>query len=358
MSKGLNFALPPKKLRYEDYLINFELLFKNSKDAIKDGDVDEFKSKLRTVAYTSLRFYNRKKKKLENISQDEHVALKELAALENVVIQKADKGNFVLVDKADYVSKMEGLLSDTSKFQPIGFERHNGDLRHILDKEEEIKAFLSNLKDKGVISDQDFAKMVPVGCSPGILYGLCKVHKEVPDGDTCPPFRPILSAIGTASYNLAKFLVPILEPLTTNQYVCKDSFSFATEVRNQNPDLYMASFDVDSLFTNIPLDETIEICVKKLFGRKHKFKGFSRSEFRSLLEFAVKDNLILFNGKYYIQVDGVAMGSPLGPTLANIFLCHWEEIWLEKCPLQFRPLFYRRYVDDTFLLFRSESHVK
>ena len=72
----------------------------------------------------------------------------------------------------------------------------------------------------------------------------------------------------------------------------------------------------------------------------------------------MKDNLILFNGKYYIQVDGVAMGSPLGPTLANIFLCHWEEIWLEKCPLQFRPLFYRRYVDDTFLLFSSQSHVK
>ena len=94
------------------------------------------------------------------------------------------------------------------------------------------------------------------------------------------------------SYNLAKFLVPILEPLTTNQYVCKDSFSFAADVRQQNPDLYMASFDVDSLFTNIPLDETIDICVKKLFGRKHKFKGFNKSEFRSLLQFTVKDNLI------------------------------------------------------------------
>ena len=208
MSKGLNFALPPKKLRYEDYLINFELLFKNSKDAIKDGDVDEFKSKLRTVAYTSLRFYNRKKKKLENISQDEHVALKELAALENVVIQKADKGNFVLVDKADYVSKMEGLLSDTSKFQPIGFERHNGDLRHILDKEEEIKAFLSNLKDKGVISNQDFAKMVPVGCSPGILYGLCKVHKEVPSGDRCPLFVLFCQLLALRHINWPNFSFP------------------------------------------------------------------------------------------------------------------------------------------------------
>ena len=226
------------------------------------------------------------------------------------------------------------------------------------DKEEEVRDFLKDLRDKKIISDQDFSKLVPIGSTPGVLYGLCKVHKSIPNGSSCPPFRPILSAIGTVSYNLAKFLVPILEPLTKNQYVCKDSFSFAADVREQNPDLYMASFDVDSLFTNIPLDETIEICVKKLFGRKHKFKGFNRSGFRSLLQFAVKDNLILFNGKFYIQVDGVAMGSPLGPTLANVFLCFWEEIWLEKCPKQFRPLYYRRYVDDTFLLFASESHVK
>ena len=72
----------------------------------------------------------------------------------------------------------------------------------------------------------------------------------------------------------------------------------------------------------------------------------------------MKDALILFNGKYYVQCDGVAMGSPLGPTLANIFLCHWEEIWLDKCPLQFKPLFYRRYIDDTFLLFSSNDKVK
>ena len=81
----------------------------------------------------------------------------------------------------------------------------------------------------------------------------------------------------------------------------------------------MALFDVDSLFTNIPLDETIDICAKKLFGRKHKFKGFDKSEFCSLLQYAVKNNLISFNRKYYIQIDGVAMGSPLGPTLAKVF---------------------------------------
>ena len=52
------------------------------------------------------------------------------------------------------------------------------------------------------------------------------------------------------------------------------------------------------------------------------------------------------------------MGCPLGPTLANIFLCHWEELWLNKCPKQFRPTYYRRYMDDTFVLFESEDQVK
>ena len=74
----------------------------------------------------------------------------------------------------------------------------------------------------------------------------------------------IISAIGTPTYNLAMFLVKILTPLTTNEFTVKDSFSFAEKIRNQDQTLFMASLDVDSLFTNIPLDETIDICVPAL----------------------------------------------------------------------------------------------
>ena len=49
------------------------------------------------------------------------------------------------------------------------------------------------------------------------------------------------------------------------------------------------------------------------------------------------------------------MGSPLGPTLANVFLCHWE---VEKCSEKFKPTYYKRYMDDTFLLFSSKDHIK
>ena len=88
----------------------------------------------------------------------------------------------------------------------------------------------------------------------------------------------------------------MLSELTKNKFVSKDSFDFAKNVREQNPDFFMASFDIDSLFTNVPLDETIDISVKKLFGWKKKYKGFSRDNFKKLLCFAVKDSFFLLNG--------------------------------------------------------------
>ena len=68
-------------------------------------------------------------------------------------------------------------------------------------------------------------------------------------------------------------------------------------------------------------------------------------------------SFFIFDGKFYEKCDGVAMGSPLGPTLANIFMCHFENIYLENCPYHFKPIVYRCFVDDTFLLFRSQDHV-
>ena len=88
------------------------------------------------------------------------------------------------------------------------------------------------------------------------------MHKPLKTG--LLPFRPILSAIGTPTYKLAKFLVPLLSDKTQNEFSVKDSFTFVDEILSQDSDLHMASLDVDGLFTNVPLDVTIDICVKKL----------------------------------------------------------------------------------------------
>ena len=119
----------------------------------------------------------------------------------------------------------------------------------------------------------------------------------------------------------------------------------------------MTSFDIESFFINIPLEETINICVDKLFENNTEVKNLTKESSRSLLELATLDSFLIFDGKYYRQKDGVAMGSPLGPTLANVFLCHFEEQWMSDCPIGYKPFSYRRCVDDTFLLFSSELHI-
>ena len=358
LMKGLNYGLPLKKLRYENYMINFELLFRDVEKLNISSEERVFaKNHLKNTALSSYRSYNQKNHKLVNLTQEEHDAFIQLLDIDNLVIQKTDKGNaIVIVDKNVYNDKIESILSDNTKFQKVNFSKINKELDYLMDEEAEIKVFLKDLHTKGVISDAEFERLTPHGSQPGILYGLCKVHKECVDKS--PPFRPILSAIRTPSYELAKFLVPMLSDLTKNEYVTKDSFSFAKEVKNQDASLFMTSFDIDSLFTNLPLDETIELCVKKLFKGKKKVKGFDRNQFKTLLQFATKKSFFLFNGKYYIQTDGVSMGSPLGPTLANVFLCHWELDWLKKCPKQFKPLYYKRFMDDTFLLFKCQNDVK
>ena len=120
----------------------------------------------------------------------------------------------------------------------------------------------------------------------------------------------------------------------------------------------MCSFDIVSLFTNISLDETLNICLDQLFPYENStYEGFKKSQFKPILELATKNTSFFFNGTLYEQVDGVAMGSPCGPTLANIFLCHYERKWLEDCPDEYKPIIYRRYVDDTFMLFKDTKHI-
>ena len=361
--RGLNFAVPPKKLKYQDYLLPFELLYR---DIMKEEEVKEsllhLKTRLKDVGLSSFRLYNKKDHRFENLDSNEYEAFLGLAGNENIIIQKADKGNtVVIVDKLSYVQKMEDLLSDTTKFVKVGFNpKHkvNKELRHILDMEEAIKSCMDDLLDNNYLSEEDYKLMKPTGSRPGIMYGLCKVHKDLTNGQVLPPFRPILSAIRTCTYSLAKFFVPILKEYTINEYTIKDSFTFAEEVTEQDAELFMVSFDVESLFTNIPLDETINICVNRLYNQKKKVRGLLKRHFKELLTLATKSSCFLFNGVYYSQIDGVAMGSPLGPTLANLFLSYHEEKWLSDCPVQFRPRYYRRYVDDVFLMFQNRSHVK
>ena len=120
----------------------------------------------------------------------------------------------------------------------------------------------------------------------------------------------------------------------------------------------MASLDVESLFTKIPLEEDIRVCCDSLFSNDAKVNNINGIDFKKILRAALQNNFFNFKGKTYKQIDGVAMRSPLGPTLANAFLCFHEQIWLNYCPDEFKPVYYRRYVDDIFVLFRSTDYLE
>ena len=86
----------------------------------------------------------------------------------------------------------------------------------------------------------------------------------------------------------------------------------------------MGSLDVDSLFTNMPLEETINICTNLLYNNEDVIEGINKFEFKNLLSLATQESYFIFNDVLYKQKDGVAMGSSLGSTMANVFLSFYE----------------------------------
>jgi len=92
---------------------------------------------------------------------------------------------------------------------------------------------------------------------------------------------------------------------------------------------FLVSYDVTALFTNVPLDVTIHLLVDKAFddnwfNNTHNL-DIIKDDLIKLLSVAAKNQLFQFNGKLYEQINGVAMGSPLGPLMANVFTCSVEE---------------------------------
>ena len=230
---------------------------------------------------------------------------------------------------------MENLLSDQRKFEKVTL-KNDAFLNFVVNQEKRIDTIFKNQTDSNSMSKEMRKFVKPVGTRPRIMHGNCKVHKQ--QVDDCPPFRPILSALQTPTYNLAKLSVPILNPLTKNEHTVKDSFQFAEEICEQDPTLSMGSSDVDSFFTNILLDETIDICVNQLFENTDTVEGFTKSELKQLL--ATKESYFIFNDLLYKQIDGIAMYSPLEPSLANAFLSYHEKNWLNNCPQGFKPIFF------------------
>ena len=167
--------------------------------------------------------------------------------------------------------------------------------------------------------------------------------------------RPVVSMLGTTEYHLAKYLVSIINENMPNRYMLDSNFLFICKL-NQFwfiPSHVLVSYDVESLFTSIPLQEAIENACKHVYQQNDPPK-YPMEIFRKLLQIAT-GWYFLNKGKLYCQIDGVTIIRPLGQTLANFFLPSWKtNLWLLTwiCYL----LNISRYEDDIFCIIDCQEN--
>ena len=144
-----------------------------------------------------------------------------------IVITKPDKGNgVVILDRKLYNNAIEEIISDTSKFEKLNEDP-------TLKREASLQRFLRKLKQKNFFNEIEYDKLYPSGSAPARIYGTPKMHK-FSSSDSFPKLHPIVSSRGTFNYILARFLCDLLSPSFPNDYACKDTFPFASQIKNEN----------------------------------------------------------------------------------------------------------------------------
>ena len=289
-----------------------------------------------------------------------HNTLLSLSTDAQIKCCKMDKGvGVVILNKEDYVSKLESIINDESRFEELSYDlskattvEHCSQAPWIL-RQNSIYRYI-NTNIKRMVDEKTYKKLLPTGSQPGRLYGMAKNHKQ-----GCP-LRPVLSAINTAEYALAKWFETQIKPLLNDRWSVSSSTCFVKELNSIKPckDDVCVSFDIKSLYTNVPLQEVIDDVTKAIYHDDSnsiiKTKGkFSQRIFSNMLK-SCSESIFLFNSKVYKQIDGLAMGSPLAPLLANWFVAKIENNILEDPSIK-QPKFYRRYVDDIFAVFSCED---
>ena len=246
-----------------------------------------------------------------------------------------DKGIGICIVKIEtYNEKLRAIL-DLPQFEKVAKQRKN-EKNPILKEEERVVEFLKNLLENGKLSSELFKDLKPIGSQPARLYGLIKVHKN----DF--PARPVLSMPGSAYYKIAK---QTAEWLSVVPECCINTSS--KDIANQLNDIVLredyelVSFDVVSLYTNVPpLLKAIDVCADLVYSGKYKEPPVDKETFIELLKICNENVMTLTHDGLYRQTDGLAMGSPPAPMLANGWLSSYDS------EIKGDAMLYERYMDD------------
>ena len=285
-----------------------------------------------------------------NLSQDELTALRSLRENQSIVIFPADKGGAVVIqDRSSYIDIVKEHLESKTTTNEDVYQRLQTDCTPSIAKK--IDNAIQEAALLKVI-DSDTAEGLKVKNSkPGNLYCLPKIHKK--PGDPKPPPRPICNSRDTPTEKISQWVDDQLQPLVKElpSYV-KDDNDFLRKVQTINnehdlpPGTILATWDVKSLYTNIPTEGGLEGC--KYFLTTN---GRSINVINIVLKFIgliLNCNIFRFGNAHYLQKCGTAMGTKMAPSYANLFMGYVEKDLLERC--EKKPLVWYRYIDDIFFI--------
>ena len=270
---------------------------------------------------------------------------------EEVVLLNPDKGNGVVIkDIKDYNDSINKLFADRTKFKISKKDPTNSRMTT-------LQNYIRKLKKQGQINDAEYKLLYPKNAKIGRAHGSAKIHK---DFERIPPLRPIIDTIGSTHYGVGKFISNMLNPLTLNNYNLKDSFEAADRIESIPKHLYdegyqLVSFDVKSLFTNVPLQKTVNIILDRIYNKKIMTTTLKKQTLKKLILDTCSKTAFSCGGVIYEQIDDVSMGACLGPVLANIIMTELELVVVDKMVNSGLIKFYGRYVDDTLLLVKPEN---
>ena len=195
-------------------------------------------------------------------------------------------------------------------------------------------------------------KIRPKQKQPPRIYGVPKIHI------TNAPLRPIVSCVNTLAYDLSGHLARILSPLTGNSnYTVKNSGEFANIINRETiqTDEVMISFDVESLLTNVLIEETVEATLHRLNNDPslQDRTALTPTQIADPLNLVLRFTYFKYNGALYEQQEGAPMGSPISALIADLYMEAFDEQTLATAPEP--PRIWKRYIDYTFTVMKQHN---
>ena len=329
LKKGLNFAVTPANIPATEIIAKVET-------AVRQLDAEQADTVRRAVNG----ILQQAEPPEPNITKEMRDALKSLKEDESIMVLPADKGRAsVVMDTATYQAKISTLI-ENGPYQLLNKDPTDRLTRKLSEK-------LLTLKRNGHLSEAVYNKIRPRHKQPPRIYGLPKIHKA----DV--PLRPIVSCVNTFAYDLSAYLANILSPLTgKSEFTVTNSAHFVSTISSETirDNEIMVSFDVESLFTNVPIDAAVQAALQRLENDPSLADRttLTPAQIADLLTFVLRSTYFQYNGSIYEQKDGAAMGSPVSAVIANLYMESFEEQAITTS--SYKPTIWKRYVDDTFTI--------